>query len=191
MILSLICTFSLHASTAPSPGMPRFITYSPNKCHTALAAINPSYSTLTIMQKPSWVHPPSSYKQDAVSSLSVAFEDPDGTKSKALLAECHLYLFGTRATVKKWKYHQNNKDNSKTSAAKHSQSSDSTDEQNIERSLQTQPPSSSLSATPAPHQTVPKMASESAFTTPSHPPRSATIKAHNAIKEAVAGDLDQ
>ena len=139
----------------------------------------------------SWVHPPSSYKQDAVSSLSVAFEDPDGTKSKALLAERHLYLFGTRATVKKWKYHQNNKDNSKTSAAKHSQSSDSTDEQNIERSLQTQPPSSSLSATPAPHQTVPKMASESAFTTPSHPPRSATIKAHNAIKEAVAGDLDQ
>ena len=72
--------------------------------------MNPSYSTLTVMQKPSWVRPPTSYKQDTVSSLSVAFKDPDGTKSKAILAEQHLYLFSIRATVKKWKYRQMHKD---------------------------------------------------------------------------------
>ena len=90
------------------------------------------------MQKPSWVRPPSSYKQDAVSSLSVAFEDPDGTKSKALLAEQHLYIFGTRATVKKWKYRQQNKDKSKISTAKHFQVGDTDDEQDIKISLKPQ-----------------------------------------------------
>jgi len=33
----------------------------------------------------------------AISSLSVAFEDPDGSKLKTLLAERYLYLFGNRA----------------------------------------------------------------------------------------------
>ena len=118
--------------------------YSLDKCHTALAAMNPSYSTLTIMQKPSWVRPPSSYKQDAASSLSVAFEDPDGSKSKALLAERHLYIFGTRATVKKWKYRQTNKDKSKDSASKHLQAGDTNDEQDVEITLQSQPLPSSF-----------------------------------------------
>ncbi len=55
------------------------------------------------MQKPSWVHPPSSYKSNSSSSLVVAFEDPDGESSKALLVVRFLYALGTRATVKKWK----------------------------------------------------------------------------------------
>ena len=50
--------------------------YTPDECHIALAETNPSYSPLSIMQKPSWVRPPSSYPQGAISSLSVAFEDP-------------------------------------------------------------------------------------------------------------------
>jgi len=59
----------------------------PDECHAALAASNPSYATLSIMQKPSWVRPPSSYLPGAVSSLSVEFEDPDGGKLKVILAE--------------------------------------------------------------------------------------------------------
>jgi hypothetical protein len=35
----------------------------------------------------------------------VAFEDPDGSKLKAMLMECYLYVFRTRATMKKWKHH--------------------------------------------------------------------------------------
>ena len=122
--------------------------YTPDECHAALSAINPSYSTLSIMQKPSWVRPPSSYEPDAVSSLSVAFEDPDGSKSKALLAECHLYAFGTRATVKKWKYHQTNKETSKTSAAEHTQGSKSTDEQDVKIHLTSAPLPSTFLARP-------------------------------------------
>jgi len=59
----------------------------PDECHAALAASNPSYAALSITQKPSWVRPPSSYLPGAVSSLSVAFEDPDGSKLKVILAE--------------------------------------------------------------------------------------------------------
>jgi ATP-dependent exoDNAse (exonuclease V) beta subunit len=59
----------------------------------------------------------------------LAFEDPDGGKLRALLAERYLYVFGTRATVKKWKQRQNStKEKSKTQADQHLQGSDVTDE---------------------------------------------------------------
>jgi hypothetical protein len=77
--------------------------FTPEECHQSLAANNPSYFILPITQKPSWVHPPSSYKANSSSSLVVAFEDPDGERVKALLAAQFLYALGTRATVKKWK----------------------------------------------------------------------------------------
>jgi hypothetical protein len=78
--------------------------YDPAECHKALTSTNPSYTHLTVMQQPSWVCSPSSYSEHAVSSLSVAFEDPDGSKLKAMLVERYLYIFGTRATMKKWKH---------------------------------------------------------------------------------------
>ena len=51
---------------------------------------------------------PSSYKADSSSSLVVAFEDLDNEKLKSLLAVRHLYAFGIRATVKKWKQRTQN-----------------------------------------------------------------------------------
>jgi len=78
-------------------------TFTPKECHQSLAANNPSYSILPITQKPSWVHPPSSYKANSSSSLVVAFKDPDGERLKSMLVACFLYALGTRATVKKWK----------------------------------------------------------------------------------------
>jgi hypothetical protein len=77
--------------------------YSPDECHTALASENPSYSPLIIAQKPSWVKPPHSFTPGSSLSLVVAFEDPDGTKARALLGAKHLYAFGTCATLRKWK----------------------------------------------------------------------------------------
>jgi hypothetical protein len=77
--------------------------FTPEECHRSLAANNPSYSILPITQKPSWVHPPSSYKANSSSSLVVAFEDPDGERLKSMLAARFIYALGTRATVKKWK----------------------------------------------------------------------------------------
>jgi len=107
--------------------------YTPEECHAALAAINPTYTSLQIMQKPSWVQPPSSYNHGSTSSLSVAFEGPDGSKAKTLLAERYLYAFGNRASTKKWKYRlQQTKDKSKTNIVEHDQDDDPPDDEDVE-----------------------------------------------------------
>ncbi|KAF8488156.1 hypothetical protein F5888DRAFT_1754645 [Russula emetica] len=77
--------------------------YTPDECHAALASENPSYIPLIIAHKPSWVKPPSQYTAGSSSSLVMAFEDLDGTKARMLLGAKHLYAFGTRATLRKWK----------------------------------------------------------------------------------------
>jgi hypothetical protein len=38
-----------------------------------------------------------------MSSLSFAFEDPDGSLALKLLSEKELYIFGNVVTIKKWK----------------------------------------------------------------------------------------
>src|SRR5712691_1649962 len=106
--------------------------YTPEECHAALAAINPTYTSLQITQKPSWVRPPSSYNHGSASSLSVAFEDPDGSKAKTLLAERYLYAFGNRASTKKWKYRlQQTKDKSETNVVEHDQDDDPPDDEDV------------------------------------------------------------
>jgi hypothetical protein len=77
--------------------------YSADECHEALSSENPTYASLLVTQKPSWVRPPSQYTASSSSSLVAAFEDPDGTVIKTLLTEKHLYAFGARVTVKRWK----------------------------------------------------------------------------------------
>jgi hypothetical protein len=77
--------------------------YSPQECHAALIAHNSSYTTLTIMQLPSWVHSSSSYTPGTSSSLCIAFKDKDRTKLRMLLANHYLFCFSNRATVHKWK----------------------------------------------------------------------------------------
>ena len=77
--------------------------WTPEECHRALTAHNPSYTALTITQKPSWVRNPSTYKKDDHSSLVVAFEDPDGLHRRSLLSNKQLYLLGVRAKVTRWK----------------------------------------------------------------------------------------
>lgn len=75
---------------------------SPNQVHHALATENPSYATLTITQKPSWVWD-STYTSGTTSFLSVSFEDPNGTSAQNLLCHCTLYAFGHVIMVKRWK----------------------------------------------------------------------------------------
>jgi hypothetical protein len=77
--------------------------YQPIEVHNALIAENPAYATLSITQKPSWVRDPRSYASDTLSSLSVSFEDPDGTCAQNLLRHRTLYAFGHVITVKRWK----------------------------------------------------------------------------------------
>ncbi|KAH9055111.1 hypothetical protein EDB83DRAFT_2521314 [Lactarius deliciosus] len=75
----------------------------PDSCHTALIDNNPNYASLTITQRPSWVRNPTSYTNDTVSLLVVAFEDPDGSHARDLLATKVLYIFGNCTTLRKWK----------------------------------------------------------------------------------------
>jgi hypothetical protein len=136
--------------------------YTPDECQAALAAINPSYATLLVMQKPSWVRPPTSYSSGAVSSLSVAFEDTDGSILRMLLTERYLYAFGNRATVKMWNYRQTNRrDNSDNTTAKHTEGGDRTDEENVESVL--------TPLTPRPRQQQQPANESSPFTTFSAP----------------------
>lgn len=77
--------------------------YTPDEAHAALVTENQAYATLTITQKPSWVRDPTTYTPGATSSLSVSFEDPDGTGIQTLLRHRTLYAFGHVITVKRWK----------------------------------------------------------------------------------------
>jgi hypothetical protein len=87
----------------PTGTTPNTEAHNPDQCHAALQDENPSYAALTITQQPSWVRDPTSYSDGSVSSLSFAFEDPDGSLAANLLSEKELYLFGATAAIKKWK----------------------------------------------------------------------------------------
>ncbi|KAF8258147.1 hypothetical protein EI94DRAFT_1815993 [Lactarius quietus] len=75
----------------------------PDECHAALTSDNPSYASLNITRKPTWVQDPDSYPEGAVSLLVVAFEDLDGSCARDLLTKKVLYVFGHCATLRKWK----------------------------------------------------------------------------------------
>ncbi|KAF8258785.1 hypothetical protein EI94DRAFT_1707676 [Lactarius quietus] len=93
----------ISAASVPTGVSPESGARTPDECHAALALDNPSYASLNITCKPSWVQDPHSYSEGAISSLIVAFEDPDGSLACGLLAKKVLYVFGHCATLRKWK----------------------------------------------------------------------------------------
>ena len=73
------------------------------ECHNALCTENPTYATLNITQKPSWVKPPNMYKPNSTSSLVVTFEDPHGKLAQDIISSRSLFTFGTCAPVRSWR----------------------------------------------------------------------------------------
>ena len=125
------------------------LAFLPERCHQALAASNLSYTTLNITLKPSWVRPPTSYPPGAISSLSVAFEDLDGSKLKMLLAERYLYAYSNRCSVKKWKQQKPiNKDKANSNTAAHDQGDDSPSEEDADPHPTPNAPPQTASAPP-------------------------------------------
>ncbi|KAH9011832.1 hypothetical protein EDB85DRAFT_2159580 [Lactarius pseudohatsudake] len=90
-------------NSVPTGVTPSTPARTPDECHAALVSENPSYAALTVTQRPSWVRSPTSYSDNALSSLVVAFEDPDGSLARGLMANKTLFIFGHCATLRKWK----------------------------------------------------------------------------------------
>jgi len=67
--------------------------FSAETLHSELTKYNPAYASLTIRQPPSWVRNPQSFKDGQLSSLSFAFEDPDGSLAQRLIGSS-LTAFG-------------------------------------------------------------------------------------------------
>jgi hypothetical protein len=153
--------------------------YNQTEMHNSLIINNPSYACLSVTQRPSWVRPPTFYTKGSVSSLSVAFEDPDGSKLKSLLVEKYLYIHSHQATIRKWKQRQPiRKDTSKPTTPEQPSGSGSNkdkDNEDIETYLTPQPPTenqpASTSSTPsAAKSTAPTQSSKPANQIKPRPP---------------------
>ena len=77
--------------------------HSPAECLQEIIANNPAFRTLKVMQLPSWVRPPRLFQPHSMSSLVMAFEDPDGTIVPSLTRGRQLFAFGACTLLKKWK----------------------------------------------------------------------------------------
>ena len=77
--------------------------HSPSVCLQDLLENNPSLRPLKVTQLPSWVRAPRLFQPGSSSSLVFAFEDPDGSIAPSLIATRHLFCFGARVTVRRWR----------------------------------------------------------------------------------------
>ena len=93
----------LHLNSVPTGKSDQQGVYTPDEVHLALITENTTYASLTITQKPSWVRNPYTYSNGTTSSLSISFEDTDGSTAKALLHAWTLFAFGHVITFKHWK----------------------------------------------------------------------------------------
>ena len=76
--------------------------YLPEEIHEELTTQNPIYAALTIRQLPSWIRDPKTYRVGQLSSISFAFEDPDGTRTRQLLGSSLTAFGNLRCTIKAW-----------------------------------------------------------------------------------------
>ena len=76
--------------------------YDPNTLHEELVSNNPSYTCLTIRQPLTWVRNPSTFKDGQVSSISFAFEDPNGSIAQQLIGTSLTAFGNLRCTIKAW-----------------------------------------------------------------------------------------
>ena len=88
-----------HVYTGKGPESPH---YDSKTLHDELAQHNLAYAHLTIQQFPTWIHNPNTFKHGQISSISFAFEDPDGNTTRRLLGT-PLTTFGNlRCSIKAW-----------------------------------------------------------------------------------------
>jgi hypothetical protein len=88
-----------HVYTGKEPESPHF---NHEDIHEELTLHNPTYAQLTIRQLPTWLRNPSSFKDGQVSSVSLAFEDQDGSIARRLTGTTLTAFGNLRCTLKNW-----------------------------------------------------------------------------------------
>ncbi|KAF9784558.1 hypothetical protein BJ322DRAFT_1021289 [Thelephora terrestris] len=88
-----------HVFTGKEPDSP---AYSPEALHEELFTHNPNYMSFIIRQYPSWIRNPKNFTNGQTSSISFAFEDPDGTHAQCLIGTSLTAFGNLRCTLKAW-----------------------------------------------------------------------------------------
>ena len=70
------CMTLSHVYTGKEPDLS---PHTSETLHEELSTHNPTYAALTIRQSPSWIRDPKKFTDGQISSISFAFEDPDGS----------------------------------------------------------------------------------------------------------------
>ena len=76
--------------------------FNPDDIHEELTLHNPSYTQLTICQLPTWLRNPSSFNDNQISSVSLAFEDHDGSITRRLTGTTLTAFGNLQCTLKPW-----------------------------------------------------------------------------------------
>jgi hypothetical protein len=93
------CVTLSHVLTGKDPDT---TAHSPETIHDELSTHNPNYAALAVCQLPSWVCDPKSFKDGQVSSVSFAFEDPDGSCLNRLVGSSLTAFSNLRCSIKAW-----------------------------------------------------------------------------------------
>jgi hypothetical protein len=81
---------------------PSSSAHSSSALQQEFAAHNPAYASLTIRQAPSWTRDPASFRDGQHSSVSFAFEDPDGSIANSLAGVPFTAFGNLNCPVKLW-----------------------------------------------------------------------------------------
>ena len=101
-LLSRLVTAHFVAVTVPTGVTGDTVAHTPAAIHDQLLKENPSYCRLWITQLPTWVWCLDLYGPGSSSSVTFAFEDPDGSLLTSLLSSWFFFLFGVQSTLRKW-----------------------------------------------------------------------------------------
>ena len=97
-----LCWSKLLVNSIPTGVTGDSVAHTPAVIHDQLLKENLSYCCLRIMQLPTWVWRPDLYGPGSSSSITFAFEDPDGSLLTSLLSSRFFFLFGVQSTLRKW-----------------------------------------------------------------------------------------
>ena len=93
------CVTLSHVYTGKGPDSSH---HTPDTLHEELTLNNLSYARLTVRQLPTWIRNPDSFKDGQLSTISFAFEDPDGNITRQIMGTSLTAFGNLRCSIKAW-----------------------------------------------------------------------------------------